>query len=82
MPTSQAERKERLSIPVEVRLKAGNLTIEEVCALAMRSKTGFYEDLKAGLVAVRKIGRKSVVPGPVARAYINGSPLPQEPRAA
>jgi len=72
MPAS----KERLSIPIEVRLNSGNLTIEEVCALATRSKTGFYEDLKAGLVAVRKIGRKSVVPGPIARAYINGKPLP------
>ena len=77
-----AERKERLSIPVEVRLNSGNLTIEEVCALATRSKNGFYEDLKAGLVAVRKIGRRSVVPGPVARAYINGEPLPHEARAA
>jgi hypothetical protein len=72
-----AERKEKLEIPVEVRLNSGNLTIEEVCALATRSKTGFYEDLKAGLVAVRKIGRKSVVPGPIAAAYIPGRPLPQ-----
>jgi hypothetical protein len=72
-----AERKEKLVIPVEVRLNSGNLTIEEVCALATRSKTGFYEDLKAGLVAVRKIGRKSVVPGPIAAAYISGRPLPQ-----
>lgn len=70
-----AERK-KLSIPIEVRLIAGNLTIEEVCALATRSKTGFYEDLAAGLVAIRKVGRKSVVPGPIARAYINGQPLP------
>jgi hypothetical protein len=77
-----AEHKEKLSIPVEVRLNSGNLTIEEVCALATRSKTGFYEDLKGGLVAIRKIGRKSVVPGPIARAYINGDPLPQEAMAA
>jgi hypothetical protein len=62
-----AEHKERLSLPVEVRLDHGNLSIEEVCALVPRSKTGFYEDLKAGLVAVRKI----VVPGPIARAYTN-----------
>jgi hypothetical protein len=73
-----AKRKGRLSLPVEVRLSNGNLTIEEVCALAARSRTGFYEDLKAGLVAVRKIGRKSVVPGPVARAYINGQALPAD----
>ena len=77
-----AERKEKFEIPVEVRLHSGNLTVEEVCALATRSKTGFYEDLKAGLVAVRKIGRKSVVPGPIAKAYIAGAPLPSETRAA
>lgn len=77
-----AALKERLSIPVEVRLNSGNLTVEEVCALATRSKTGFYEDLKAGLVAVRKIGRKSVVPGPIAKAYIAGAPLPSEARVA
>jgi len=75
-----AAQKDTLSIPVEVRLAVGNLTIDEVCALATRSRTGFYEDLAAGLVAVRKIGRKSVVPGPIARAYIEGKPLP--PRGA
>lgn len=67
-----AERRERLSIPVEVRLEAGNLTIDEVCALANSGKTGFYADLKAGLVTVRKIGRKSVVYGPIAKRYIAG----------
>ncbi|MGO9773638.1 MAG: hypothetical protein ACLPSW_29665 [Roseiarcus sp.] len=54
------------------RLEAGNLSVEEVCALADRSKTSFYADLKAGLVTIRKIGRRSVVPGPVARRYIAG----------
>jgi hypothetical protein len=69
---AKPKEKEKLSFPVEVRLAAGNLTIDEVCALANRGKTGFYADLKAGLVTVRKIGRKSVVPGPVARRYIAG----------
>jgi hypothetical protein len=64
--------KEKLSIPVEIRLDNGNLTIDEVCALANRGKTGFYADLKAGLVTVRKIGRKSVVYGPIAKRYIAG----------
>ncbi len=57
------------------RLEAGNLTIAEVCALANRGKTGFYADLKAGLVTIRKVGRKSVVPGPIAKRYIAGEPL-------
>jgi hypothetical protein len=67
-----AARKEKPSVPIEVRLEAGNLTIDEVCALANRGKTGFYADLKAGLVTVRKIGRKSVVYGPIAKRYIAG----------
>ncbi|HEY8007150.1 MAG TPA: hypothetical protein VIF02_04105 [Methylocella sp.] len=54
------------------RLEAGNLTVDEVCALANRSRTGFYADLKAGLVTIRKIGRKTVIPGPVAKRYVAG----------
>jgi hypothetical protein len=57
------------------RLAAGNLTVDEVCMLKRRSKSGFYSDLKSGLVTIRKIGRKSVVPGPVAVKYIIGEPL-------
>jgi len=70
--------REKLSIPIEVRLNGGgNLTIEEVCALATRCKTGFYADLKAGRVAILKLGRKSVVPAAIARAYLAGEPLPE-----
>lgn len=65
----------RPAVTVLERLEAGNLTIDEVCALARRSKTGFYADLKAGLVSIRKIGRKSVVPGHVAKRYIAGEPI-------
>ena len=36
------------------------------------AEPGFYEDLKAGLVTVRKAGRKRSFPGPVARRYIAG----------
>jgi hypothetical protein len=57
------------------RLTFGNLTVEETRTLKSRSHSGFYEDLKEGLVAIRKIGRKTVVPGPVARAYIEGRPI-------
>jgi hypothetical protein len=48
-------------ITIQDRLEHGNLTVDEVCALATRSKTGFYADLKAGLVSIRKIGRKAVI---------------------
>ncbi len=59
-------------VTMEDRLANGNLTVAEVCALAGRSRTGFYEDLKAGLVTVRKAGRKTLIPGPVAKRYIAG----------
>jgi hypothetical protein len=59
-------------VTIQDRLESGNLTVAEVCALKSRSRTGFYADLKAGLVEIRKCGRKSVVPGPVAKRYIWG----------
>jgi hypothetical protein len=58
------------TISIQDRLAVGNLTIDEVCQLKPRSRSGFYADLKAGLVQIRKQGRNSVVPGPVARRYI------------
>jgi hypothetical protein len=57
-------------ITIQDRLEVGNLTIDEVCRLKKRSRSGFYADLKAGLVEIRKQGRLSVVPGPVAKRYI------------
>ena len=62
------------TISIRDRLEVGNLTIDEVCELKPRSRSGFYADLKAGLVQIRKQGRTSLVPGPVARRYINGCP--------
>jgi hypothetical protein len=59
------------AISVQDRLDCGNLTIDEVCALKSRSRTGFYADVKAGLVSIEKIGRKSVVRGPVVKTYIS-----------
>jgi hypothetical protein len=57
-------------ITIQDRLEVGNFTIDEVCRLKKRSRSGFYADLKAGLVEIRKQGRLSVVPGPVAKRYI------------
>jgi hypothetical protein len=57
-------------VTIQDRLEVGNLTIDEVCRLKKRSRSGFYADLKAGLVEIRKQGRLSVVPGPVAKRYI------------
>ena len=59
-------------VTIEERLANGNLTVAEVCALAGRSRSSFYEDLKAGLVSIRKAGRKTLIPGPIAKRYIAG----------
>jgi hypothetical protein len=61
-----------IGFSLEDRLNHGNLTVKEVRRLKNRSHSGFYEDVKAGLVKIEKIGRKSIVRGPIARAYING----------
>jgi hypothetical protein len=66
------KKNKALDVTIQDRLEHGNLTVDEVCALATRSKTGFYADLKAGLVSIRKIGRRTVIPGPVARRYALG----------
>jgi hypothetical protein len=70
-----AEQKESCALSLADRLAFGNLTVEETRTLKNRSHSGFYEDLKEGLVAIRKIGRKTVVPGPVAKAYVEGRPI-------
>jgi len=71
-PIQLAAKSKQPIVTIQDRLEAGNLTIDEVCALKPRSRTGFYQDLKAGLVKMEKIGRKSIVRGPVARRYIAG----------
>jgi hypothetical protein len=74
MPNTTARKTQQL-ITIEARFQHGNFTIDEVLALKLRSRTGFYEDLKAGLVRIDKIGRKSIVRGPVAKRYIAGEPI-------
>jgi hypothetical protein len=73
MEISMAAENAGKTISIQDRLEVGNFTIDEVCALKQRSR--FYADLKAGLVQIRKQGRNSIVPGPVARRYINGCRL-------
>ena len=68
----KARERKPAPVTLEDRLKHGNLTVAETRALRNCSKTSFYADLKAGLVSIRKIGRKSVVTGPVARRYALG----------
>jgi hypothetical protein len=65
-----ARRNKADCVTLRDRLEAGNLSIPEVCLLRNTSRSQFYRDLKIGLVSVEKVGRKSIVRGPVARAYI------------
>jgi hypothetical protein len=68
-----ATKTRRVRLTLADRLEFGNLTVNEVCALKNRSRSGFYEDVRKGLVSIEKVGdRKSVVRGPVARRYIEG----------
>jgi hypothetical protein len=74
MPNTTSQNTQPL-ITLEDRLTSGNLTVDEVRALKNRSRTGFYEDVKAGRVKIEKIGRKSIVRGPIAKLYIAGEPI-------
>jgi endogenous inhibitor of DNA gyrase (YacG/DUF329 family) len=60
---------------LEDRLRYGNLEINEICELKPCSRSRFYQDVKAGLVEIRKVGSKSVVPGPIAKKYISCEPI-------
>jgi hypothetical protein len=64
-------RKPRPVVSIRDRLEFGFVTIDELCALAHRSRTGFYADAKAGLVEISKVGKSSRIRGPAAQAYIN-----------
>ena len=73
---SRTSLKCRSLVTIGDRLEYGKLSIDEVRMLAAnRSKTGFYQDLKAGLVKIEKNGRKSSVLGPIAKRYIAGEPI-------
>ena len=62
-------------LSLEDRFRFGNLPITETRRLADTSHSQFYEDVKLGKVAYQIRGRKSVVPGPIAKRYIRGEPI-------
>jgi hypothetical protein len=66
---------DKYKISIQDRFECGNFDVAEICILKKRSRAGFYADLKAGLVQVKKQGRRTVVPGPVAKQYIAGEPI-------
>lgn len=63
------------NVTLEARLNFGAVRLDELAALAGCGRSKSYADIKAGILPVRKLGQgqggRVVVPGPVARAYIN-----------
>jgi hypothetical protein len=56
------------TITLQDRLDNGLITIDEFRALnGNQSKSAFYADVKTGKISIVKRGRKSLVPGPVAK---------------
>jgi hypothetical protein len=55
------------------RFEFGNFTIREVRELKNISHSGFYADMKRGLVKIEKWGARSIVRGPVAKRYIQAT---------
>jgi hypothetical protein len=60
----------------------GNLTVDEVRALAHVGVTKFYEDVKAGRVLIEKRGKRTIVRAEIAKLYVAGAPMPKTSEAA
>jgi hypothetical protein len=72
-----ALRKIMSNITLQDRLDYGYITIDEFRALnGNQSKSSFYKGLKAGKLLIERRGRKSLVPGPVAKCNLAGKAIP------
>jgi excisionase family DNA binding protein len=70
--TSPAAQAANLGVAFSLddRLRHGWLSIAEVCALKGISRSTLYADARAGRINFDKHGRRSLVRGPVAAAYL------------
>jgi hypothetical protein len=64
-------RRRRRYFALQERFEHGNFSIGEVCELKGCCRSKFYADKRAGVVSIVKNGRRSNVPGPVAKRYID-----------
>ena len=64
---------------LEDRFRYGCFSVAELLELKSRSNSGFYQDVKDGLVLIEKRGRKTIVRGPVARRYLLDLPIDSSP---
>lgn len=55
--------------------RRGAMTVDEFCGWAAIGRNKFYEEVKAGRLTMRKIGRKSVVTLAEAEAWLNSLPV-------
>ena len=55
------------------RLRHGWLSVAEICQLKGISRSTLYADARAGRITFEKHGRRSLVRGPVAAAYLAGN---------
>jgi hypothetical protein len=68
------------SFTLDERFQYGSFTVAELRELKNRSNTGFYEDVKSGLVLIEKRGRKTIIHGPIARKYLLSQPIDSSPK--
>jgi len=53
----------------------GTLTVDEFCSWASIGRSKFYQEVNAGRITLRKIGRKSVVTMADAMSWVNSLPV-------
>lgn len=53
----------------------GALTVDEFCGWASIGRSKFYQEVKAGRITLRKVGRKTVVTMSDAVSWLNNLPV-------
>ena len=69
-------------VPTGFTSERGAMTVHEFCAWATISAASFYREVTAGRITIRKIGRKSVVTMPDAKAWLDTLPTANNHEAA
>ena len=58
------------------------MSVDAFCAWACISRNKFYQEVRAGRIPLRKMGRKSLVAVPDALAWLNSLPVIEVKEAA
>jgi hypothetical protein len=69
------------TFPIDLDKKV-TLTVPETLQMIGIGRTRFYEEVRAGRISVRKIGRRSIVLTEDARAYLRNLPTTTARRVA